>query len=168
MCCLFQRAANIEYCKKVFSWEQWVFIFKHYFLTKSCNEVREQYEKQFSGVNLPSNNAIGRVIRKFKNESSINSLLHSGWQLSKCREERGRKHARTLPHNSSRQLAPCVALLHTSTNWEMCLFGCLYKISVLQKLKPPGSDRQLSLLPMAFTLQSLYSKGIRPSILFKI
>ncbi len=69
----FSALSNIECCKKVFSREQRVFTIKHYFLTKSWENVREWYKKQFPGANLPGNKAISCVICKFKNEYSAHS-----------------------------------------------------------------------------------------------
>ncbi len=63
----FSVLLNVKCYKIVFSLEQRVLVVKHYFFTKRCNKVKEQYEKQFPGANLPSNEDISHVIHKFEN-----------------------------------------------------------------------------------------------------
>ncbi len=77
----FSVLSNAEHCNMVFFQKRWVFIIKQYFLPKSCNKVREQYEKQFPEANLLSNKAIICVICNFENEYSIDDLLYSGWLM---------------------------------------------------------------------------------------
>ncbi len=86
--------SNVECCKIIFLQEQWVFIIKHYFLTKSCNKVKEQYEKLFPGATLLSNKAINHVIRKFENENFIDDSPHFGWLTVRVveKKEKVRKH----------------------------------------------------------------------------
>ncbi len=72
----------------------------------------------------------------------INNLSCFGWLTvwSVEKKEKVRKHTRALSHASSRQLSHCVGLSHASTYWEMCSFGYLYKISILQELKLPDGQ----------------------------
>ncbi len=151
----FSTLSNVECCKLVFSQKQQGFIIKYYFLTKLCNKVRKQYEKQFPDANLPSNKAINCVIRKFENEKAIDDLPHSRrltvWSVEKTEDVR--KHMWASSHTSSRQLALCAGLWHISTYQEM--------------YKATEPRHTCSFLLIAFMLQSLHSKGTGPSILFR-
>ncbi len=71
--------------------EQRVFIIKHYFLTKSCNKVRQQYEEWISGANLQSNKTASHVICKFEKEYSIDDSPYSYQLTVQNGEERGSK-----------------------------------------------------------------------------
>ncbi len=95
-----------------------IHIITHYFLTELCNKVREQYEKQFPGGNLPSNKAISCVIHKSENEYFIDDLLHSCQPTDQSvgMKEEVRKHMQSLSHTSSRKLPLRVGLSYTATH----------------------------------------------------